>query len=73
MAQQVQRGYEVTPLDQLPQRPTAEGVFSNFEARLLGQQAQMHQDLMEEENNTEINNCVNAMIYSHNFCGWLWV
>lgn len=56
MAQQVQRGYEVTPLDQLPQRPTAEGVFSNFEARLLGQQAQMHQDLMGEEKNMEINN-----------------
>lgn len=47
MAQQVQRGYEITPLDQLAQRATTEGVFCYFEARLLGQQTQVHQDLME--------------------------
>lgn len=47
MAQQVQRGYEITPLDQLAQWATAEGVFCYLEARLLGQQAQVNQDLME--------------------------
>lgn len=48
MSQQVQRGYEVAPLHQLAQGPAAEGVFCYLEARLLGQQAQVHQDLMEE-------------------------
>lgn len=47
MAQQVQRGDEVTPLDQLAQRAPAEGVLCYLEARLLGQQAQVDQDLKE--------------------------
>lgn len=56
MAQQVQRGDEVTPLNQLAQWATAEGVFCYFEARLLGQQAQVHQDLMEVKKGMELNN-----------------
>ena len=47
VSQQVQRGYEVTPLDQLTQWATTESVFCYFETRLLGQQAQVHQDLIE--------------------------
>lgn len=47
MAQQVEGGDEVTPLHQLPQGAPTEGVLCNLEARLLGQQAQVHQDLME--------------------------
>lgn len=54
MAQQVQRGDEVTPLDQLAQRAAAEGVLRYFEARLLGQQAQVHQDLMEGGESEEL-------------------
>lgn len=49
MAQQVQRGYEVTPLDQFAQWATTEGIFCYFEARLLGKQAQVHQDLLERK------------------------
>ena len=46
VAQQVEGGDEVTPLHQLPQGAPTEGVLCNLEARLLGQQAQVHQDLM---------------------------
>lgn len=42
VAQEVQRGYEVAPLDQLSQRAAAEGVFCYLEARLLGEQAQVN-------------------------------
>lgn len=49
MAQQVEGGDEVTPLHQLPQGPPTEGVLCDLEARLLSQQAQVHQDLMERE------------------------
>lgn len=47
VAQQVQRGYEVTPLDQLPQWAPTESIFCNLEAGLLGQQTKMDQDLTE--------------------------
>lgn len=49
MSQQVQRGYEIAPLDQLAQRATTEGIFCYFEAWLLGQQAQVHKDLIGEK------------------------
>lgn len=49
MAQEVQRGYEVAPLDQLPQRAAAEGVFCYLEAGLLGEQTQVNQDLSGKE------------------------
>lgn len=45
VSQKIQRGDQVAPLHQLAQRASAERVFGDFEARLLGQQAQMHQDL----------------------------
>lgn len=45
VSQQVQRGYKVAPLDKLAQRTPAEGILSYFEARLLCQQTQVHQDL----------------------------
>jgi len=45
VAQQVEGGDEVAPLHQLPQGPAAEGVLRDLEARLLGEQAQVHQDL----------------------------
>lgn len=54
MAQQVQRGDEVTPLDQLTQWSTTEGIFCYFKARLFGQQTQVHQDLTEKETIMEI-------------------
>lgn len=38
VSQQVQRGYEVAPLDKLTQWTPTEGIFCYFEARLLGQQ-----------------------------------
>lgn len=47
MAQEVQGGDEVAPLDQLPQRTATEGILCDLEARLLGEKAQVDQDLME--------------------------
>lgn len=49
VSQQVQRGDEVAPLDKLTQWTPAEGIFSNFEARLLSQQTQVYQDLIERK------------------------
>lgn len=49
VSQQVQRGYEVAPLDKLTQWTPAEGIFSYFKARLLSQQTQVYQDLMERK------------------------
>lgn len=46
MAQEVQGGDEVAPLDQLPQRAATEGILCDLEARLLGEKAQVDQDLM---------------------------
>lgn len=45
VSEQVQRGDEVTPLDQLPQRTPAERVLRDLKARLLRQETQVHQDL----------------------------
>ena len=47
VAQQVQRGDEVTPLDQFSQWPAAEGVLCDLEAGLFSQEAQVNQDLKE--------------------------
>lgn len=60
MSQQVQGGYEVAPLDKLTQRAPAEGIFCYFEARLLSQQTQVYQDLMEIKG-TEIS-CVSLQV-----------
>lgn len=49
MTQQVEGGDEVAPLHQLAQRATAEGILCDLEARLLCQQAKVHQDLSGEE------------------------
>lgn len=49
VAEQVQSGNEVTPLNQLAQRPPAEGIFCNLKARLLGQKPQVDQDLMDKK------------------------
>lgn len=62
MSQQVQRGYEVAPLDKLPQRTPAEGILSYFEAGLLSQQTQVHQDLTERKVN--INEPSYALLHS---------
>ena len=72
MAQQVQRCYEVAPLDQLSQRAAAEGVFGYFEAGLLGEEAQVHQDLMdrEEEGNKMIIDGINSIYSLPLFCSF---
>lgn len=49
MAQQVQCGYEITPLHQFSQWTATEGIFCYLEARLLCQKAQVHQDLVKRK------------------------
>lgn len=57
MSQQVQSGDEVAPLDKLTQWTPTEGILSYFEARLLSQQTQVYQDLIERKV-TEISDCM---------------
>ncbi len=45
MSEQIQRGDQVTPLNQLAQRTTAERVLRYLKTRLLRQETQVYKDL----------------------------
>lgn len=66
--QQVQRGYEVAPLDKLTQWTPTEGIFSYFEARLLSQQTQVYQDLTERKVKKKNNKRLYAVILQESGC-----